>query len=61
MLQPNDIDAKSGKCVLDILREKYPPPGVANHDVFLTCSELPLIFDSILLKYRKLELISLLC
>ena len=38
MLQPNNIDTKSEKCVLDVLREKHPPPRVANHDVFLTCS-----------------------
>ena len=38
VLQPNDIDTKSGKYVHDVLREKHPPPGVANHDVFLTCS-----------------------
>ena len=43
MLQPNNIDTKSGKCVLDVLREKHRPPGVANHDVFLTYSELPLL------------------
>ena len=45
VLQPNDIDTKLGKCVLDVLREKHPPPGVANHDVFLTCSKLPLLID----------------
>ena len=45
MLQPNDIATKSGKCVLDVLREKHPPPEVANHDVFLTYSELPSLID----------------
>ena len=29
MLKPDDIDTKSGKCVLDVLKEKHPPPGVA--------------------------------
>ena len=28
VLKSSDIDAKSGKCVFDVLREKYPPPGL---------------------------------
>ena len=45
VLKPSDIDAKSGKCVLDVLREKRPPPGVTSRDVFVSCSDLPLLDD----------------
>ena len=45
VLKPSDIDAKSGKCVLDVLREKHPPPGLASQDAFVSCSDLPLLVD----------------
>ena len=45
VLQPSDVDSKSGKCVLDVLREKHPPPGVATVDAFVSCPELPLLID----------------
>ena len=45
VLKPSDIDANSGKCVLDVLREKHPPPGLASQDAFVSCSDLPLLVD----------------
>ena len=45
VLNPSDTDAKSGKCVFDVLREKHPPPGLASQDAFVSCSDLPLLFD----------------
>ena len=45
VLKPSDIDAKSGKCVFDVLREKHPPPGLASQDAFVSCSDLPLLVD----------------
>ena len=29
------------KCVLDVLREKHPPPGVPSRDAFVSCIDLP--------------------
>ena len=43
--KPSDIDAKSGMCIFDVLREKYPPPGLASQDAFVSCSDLPLLVD----------------
>ena len=47
VLKPSDIDAKSGKCVFDVLREKQPPPDLqlASQDAFVSCSDLPLLVD----------------
>ena len=45
VLKPSDIDAKSGKCVFDVLREKYPPSGLVSQDAFVSCSDLPLLVD----------------
>ena len=45
VLKPSDTDAKSGKCVLDVLKEKNPPPGLASQDAFVSCSNLPLLVD----------------
>ena len=36
VLKPSDTDAKSGKCVLDVLREKHPPPGMTSQDAFVS-------------------------
>ena len=45
VLKPSGTDAKSGKCVLDVLREKHPPPGVTSQDAFVSCTDLPLLID----------------
>ena len=45
VLKLSDIDAKSGKCVFDVLREKHPPSGLASQDAFVSCSDLPLLVD----------------
>ena len=45
VLKPSDIDANSGKCVLDVLREKHPPPVLASQDAFASFSDLPLLVD----------------
>ena len=45
VLKPSDTDANSGKCVLDVLREKHPPPGVSSGDAFVSCTDLPLLVD----------------
>ena len=45
VLKPSDTDAKSGKCVLDVLRKKHPPPGVSSQDAFVSCTDLPLLVD----------------
>ena len=45
VLKPSDTDANSGKCVLDVLREKHPPPGVSPRDAFVSCTDLPLLVD----------------
>ena len=42
VLKSSDVDAKSGKCALDVLREKDPPPGSAS---IVSYSNLPLLFD----------------
>ena len=44
-MKPSYIDAKSGKCVLDVLREKHPPPGLTSLGAFVSCSNLPLLVD----------------
>ena len=43
-MKPSDTDAKSGKCALDVLREKHPPPGIF-WDAFVSCTDLPLLVD----------------
>ena len=45
VLQPTDIDPKSGKTVFDVLKEKHPPPGKLNPDAFLHCGPLPPLVD----------------
>ena len=45
VLEPTDIDPKSGKTVLDVLKEKHPPPGKLNPDAFLHCYPLPHLVD----------------
>ena len=45
VLKPSDTDVKSGKCVLDVLREKHPPPSVTSQDAFVSCTDLPLLVD----------------
>ena len=45
VLEPTDIDPKSGKTVLDVLKEKHPPPGKLNPDAFLHCDPLPPLVD----------------
>ena len=32
-------------CVLDVLREKHPPPGVTSQDAFESCTDLLLLVD----------------
>ena len=44
-MKPSDTNAKSGKYVLDVLREKHPPSGVSSWDAFVSCTDLPLFVD----------------
>ena len=41
VLKPGDIDAKSGKCVFDVPKEKHPPPGLASQDAFVIMFRSP--------------------
>ena len=47
LLKPSDTDAKSGKCVLDVLREfsQCVLPGVSSRDAFVSCTDIPLLVD----------------
>ena len=47
LLKPSDTNAKSGKCVLDVLRESSQCvlPGVSSRDAFVSCTDLPLLVD----------------
>ena len=45
VLKPSDIDAKSGMCVFNVLREKHPPLGLASQDAIVSCSDLPLLVN----------------
>ena len=45
VLESTDIDSKSGKTVLDVLKEKHPPPGKLNPNAFLHCDPLPHLVD----------------
>ena len=42
---PTDIDTKTGKTVLQSLKDKHPPPGRPDPSAFLTCDVLPPLTD----------------